>query len=167
MQNKPAEQDPTLFPTGHLMVELLEAFMWLDRGLQANLAASGLPHVRRLESMVMLYASMGVLRPTELAKTLGVTRQSVNSAIRELEDKGLVALKADPDDRRCKMIHFTRSGDPIRQQAAAIMTGLEDVLEERIGARAYHQLHLALSADRGEPPLLTRSKPLRKTRSRA
>lgn len=139
------------------MVGLLEAFMWLDRGLQENLEAAGLPHVRRLESMVMLYASMGVLRPTELAKTLGVTRQSINSAIRELEDKALVELVTDPADGRCKMLRFTKAGDPIRRQATAIMGGLEATLAERIGERNLTHLHQALSADRGAPPLLSKA----------
>ena len=154
------------FPTGHLMVGLLEAFMWLDRGLQKTLKAAGLPHVRRLESMVMLYASIGVLRPTALARTLGITRQSVNAAIRELEGKALIELVTDPEDGRCKMIQFTESGEPIRQQAGNIMAGLEQVLEDRIGKSNKDRLHIALDVKRGEPPLLDDPLPARTKRVR-
>lgn len=145
-------------PTGHLMIGLLEGFMWLDRGLQDNLRALGLPNVRRLESMVMLYAAAGIRRPTELARTLGVTRQSINSAIRELEEKELIELSADPLDGRCKIIEFSKAGEPVHLKAMEIMASMENILAARIGRQEVADLAQLLNRDWGDVPLLTEQK---------
>ncbi|MBL4863344.1 MAG: winged helix-turn-helix transcriptional regulator [Rhodobiaceae bacterium] len=140
--------------TGSLMIGLLEGFMWLDRGLQESLRALNLPNVRRLESMIMLYAASGIRQPTDLARTLGVTRQSINSAMRELEQKNLIELKPDPRDGRCKIIEFSRAGDPVRLKAVKIMAALEATLVERLGEQSMRNLATVLGADWGDTPLV-------------
>ncbi|MEQ9143169.1 MAG: MarR family transcriptional regulator [Parvibaculaceae bacterium] len=140
--------------SGELMIGLLEGFMWLDRGLQENLKARGLPHVRRLESMVMVYAAAGVQRPSELARQLGVTRQSINSAIRDLEGKDLIALAPDPQDRRCKIVELSNTGMPVHREAESILAALARTLEERIGAEAVAMLSQITGTDWGTPPLV-------------
>ena len=135
-----------------LMTWLLEGFMWLDRGLQENLQAHGLPSVRRLESMVLVYVASGIKRPSDLARTLGVTRQSINSAMRDLEEKRLIELTPDPADRRCKLIHFSREGRPVHIAAANIMSNLEAALIERLGPSTIEALLAGLSTDWGDVP---------------
>ncbi len=137
-----------------LMTGLLEGFMWLDRGLQENLQAQGLPSVRRLESMVLIYVASGVKRPSDLARTLGVTRQSINTAMRDLEEKDLIELAPDPTDKRCKIINFAKNGLPVHQAAANIMRNLEAALSERLGAPTVQALLEGLTADWGKVPII-------------
>ncbi len=143
-------------PVGRgLMTSLLEGFMWLDRGLQQNLQAQGLPSVRRLESMVLVYVASGIQRPSDLARTLGVTRQSINSAIRELEEKRLIELAPDPADRRCKLIRFSREGRPVHLAAANIMSNLEAALTDRLGEQTIDALLKGLRDDWGDVPTVS------------
>eukprot|EP00435_Cladocopium_sp_Y103_P077460 s1_g1199.t1 len=143
-------------PVGRgLMTSLLEGFMWLDRGLQQNLQAQGLPSVRRLESMVLVYVASGIQRPSDLARTLGVTRQSINSAVRELEEKRLIELAPDPADKRCKLIRFSREGRPVHLAAATIMSNLEAALTDRLGEQTIDALLKGLGDDWGDVPTVS------------
>ena len=149
------QRQPDKHPTRRgLMTGLLEGFMWLDRGLQENLRAQGLPSVRRLESMVLIYVASGVRRPSDLARTLGVTQQSINSAMRDLEEKDLIELAPDPTDKRCKIINFAQNGLPVHRAAANIMQNLEATLTERLGGSAVQALMEGLSAEWGNVPLI-------------
>ena len=139
---------------GLLMAQLLNRFMWFDGALQRNLDERGWGGVRRLESMTMMYVHAGVTRPTELARLIGVTRQSMNTALRELEDKKLVRLAPDPDDKRCKIVEFDPAGAAMRDEAQHVIEALEKLLDERLGKGAADRLAELLDADWGEAPLL-------------
>ncbi|MEQ9124013.1 MAG: MarR family transcriptional regulator, partial [Alphaproteobacteria bacterium] len=106
-----------------------------------------------------------VRRPTELARLLGVTRQSVNTALRELEEKGLIFLEPDPEDARCKQVRFAPEGAAMRAEALEIVLALEAELEERLGAKAVGDLARIVCADWGEAPVL--EAPQRKRKKRA
>ncbi|MEQ8265785.1 MAG: MarR family transcriptional regulator [Parvibaculum sp.] len=150
---------------GLLMAQLLNRFIWFDGALQKSLDARGHGGVRRLESMCMVYVHAGVRRPTELARLLGVTRQSVNTALRELEGKGLIFLEPDPEDARCKQVRFAPEGAAMRQEALEIVLALEAELEARLGGKAVGDLARIVSADWGEAPVL--DTPQRKRKKRA
>ena len=110
------------------MAQLLNRFIWFDGALQKSLDARGHGGVRRLESMCMVYVHAGVRRPTELARLLGVTRQSVNTALRELEEKGLIYMAPDPEDARCKLVSFAPEGAAMRQEAKKTLQRRRDML---------------------------------------
>jgi len=139
---------------GILMAQLLSRFIWFDGALQRNLDLRGWGGVRRLESMTMMHVHAGVTRPSELARLIGVTRQSMNTALRELEEKQLVRLVPDPDDKRCKIVEFDPAGDAMRAEALHVVEALEALLDERLGAGAADRLAALLDADWGEAPLL-------------
>lgn len=50
------------------------------------------------------------LRPAELADRLRVTRATISVLLDGLERDGLVARRADPDDRRARRVVLTRTG---------------------------------------------------------
>jgi DNA-binding MarR family transcriptional regulator len=152
---------------GLLMAQLLNRFIWFDGALQKSLDARGHGGVRRLESMCMVYVHAGVRRPSELARLLGVTRQSVNTALRELEEKGLVYMAADPDDARCKLVSFAPEGAEMRQEAMEIVMGLEAELEERMGSQAVSELGRLVTADWGEPPVIGKAPVKERKKKRA
>lgn len=142
-------------PTGFLMAQLLSRYMWFDGALQQNLETRGWGGVRRLESMTMVYVHAGITRPSELARLIGVTRQSMNTALRELEEKQLVRLMPDPDDKRCKIVEFDPASAAARLEAQHVIEALEALLDERLGEGAADRLAALLEADWGEAPLLT------------
>ena len=118
---------------GRLMLQLLEGFVWFDQRLQAQLRQSGMPSVNRTESMIMLYGASGVVRPSELGQRIGLARQSINSAIRSLESKGLVRLVVDPSDARCKIIENTPQAQPIYDEAKKAILEAEAELVAALG----------------------------------
>lgn len=67
----------------------------------------------------------GELNPSEISDRQGVSRNTMSSFIRNLEDEGLVERRLDPDDRRRFNISLTENGralvtDYARQHLAKI-----------------------------------------------
>ncbi|MEZ5952923.1 MAG: MarR family transcriptional regulator [Hyphomonas sp.] len=57
----------------------------------------------------------------ELAGALQVSQPTMSSTVRKLEEKGLIALEADPDDRRIKQVGVTRAGAAVRAKSIATL----------------------------------------------
>ena len=91
-------------------------------------------------------------RPADLARRLGITRQSAQTLVRGLVHKGLVELVDDPDDGRAKRIRLTASGKRAVPLALETFAQLERELSKRIGTRNVAQLRSALEADWGDSP---------------
>ena len=144
---------------GLLMAQLLNRFIWFDGALQKSLDERGHGGVRRLESMAMIYVHAGIRRPSELARLLGVTRQSMNTALRELEEKGLIYLEPDPEDARCKQVRFAPEGAAMRLDALDIVLTLEAELEARLGTKDVGDLARIVSADWGKAPVVKKPAP--------
>ena len=92
-------------------------------------------------------------RPAELARRLGVTRQSVHQTLHELVDMGLLKLIADPVDRRATIAQLTPQGREHLRVARRIFRDLERELEDRIGTKNAEALRCSLSLDWGDPGL--------------
>jgi len=133
---------------------LLEGFRWFDDALRSRLADQGLAELTTAESMVFPYLDAEGTRPADLARRLGITRQSAQTLVRGLERKGLVGLFDDPDDRRAKKIRLTAAGRQSVPLALEVFAQLERELSKRIGIRNVAQLRNALEADWGDSPIL-------------
>jgi DNA-binding MarR family transcriptional regulator len=135
-----------------LMWQLLRAFIWIDRGLQQSMEARGWPPLSRTESQIMLLVSVGIVRPSDISRSLGLSRQAINQTLKVLSDHHLVDLWDDPDDARCKIVRFAKEGEAIRRDARAIMAELEAELGRRIGPAAIVALKSVPEASWGSPP---------------
>ena len=138
--------------SGALMLHLLEGFIWFDQQLQDYLDQHNMPTVNRTESMVMLLVGAGgIARPTDLAKKLGLARQTINSAIRNLESKRLVRMAEDPQDKRCKIVEPAIAGLEVHLTAMQGLALAEAGLAERIGDARLADLKDTLSDCWTEP----------------
>lgn len=138
--------------TDYLIVPLLQAFCWFDDGLQAHLQAKGWGQVTRPQSMVMVNFVTGVLRPSDIARNLGISRQAIHSTIAQMVDMGMLELKDDPADGRSKVIAITPKGVAMRADANEAVQALTAELGRRIGKAHVAALAAALSCDWGMPP---------------
>lgn len=138
-------------PTPFIIVSLLAGFEWFDEGLQRSLKAAGWPVLTRPESMVMMHVQMNIVRPADIARSLGLTRQAVHATIATLVDRGVFQLAPDPIDRRIRVVELTAMGNAMRRDAMRIVTALTGALEERIGGEALAALRSAFVSDWGEP----------------
>jgi DNA-binding MarR family transcriptional regulator len=131
---------------------LLDRFRWFDDALRSQLAAHGLAELTTAESMVFPFLDAEGTRPAELARRLGITRQSAQTLVRGLERKGLVELVPDPEDGRSKRILLTQAGRRSVPIALETFVKLEIELSDRIGVRSVSQLRSALEKNWGDSP---------------
>lgn len=134
-----------------LIVPLLQAFFWFDDGLQSYLQARGWNQVTRPQSMVMANVVMGVHKPSDIARNLGISRQAVHTTINQMVELGMLELREDADDGRAKTVALTPRGQDMRQDADRVMSDLQAELRRRIGGRNVDNLIKAFSADWGPP----------------
>lgn len=77
----------------------------------------------------------GALAATELAARERISHQAVATAVRELEEPGLVSRDADPADRRRVLIALTDTGrDRLATERAAGTNWLADALTHELDA---------------------------------
>lgn len=132
---------------------LLRGFVWVEQCLQDNLKHRGLPQISRMESQVLTMMGGGITRPIEIAKSLSVSRQTLNQNIRLLQNRGLIGLTADPNDGRCKILSFSADGIIMIEAAIEILGHAEDILSKRLGAANLRRLKNTLDTDFGDIPI--------------
>ena len=138
--------------TDYIFKDLLNAVYWFDESLQLHHRLAGYPEMSRTKSLIMLTVAEGMERPIQIAEKIGLTRQAVHLAIKELEAEGLVSIEDDPDDRRAKRVFFSEDDkrDEMRMFARDALHRIEDVLAKRIGKKKFDTFHRVLQTDWGE-----------------
>ena len=134
---------------GRVMARLTQAIDWFDNSLQNVVASSGFEPLHRTQSMIMMHIALGVSRPSDIAREMGLTRQNVHHMAKSLIDAGIIDSAPDPDDPRRTLYQLSEKSSDMRNLALDTMRELEAVLEQRIGARSLNGLRAALEADWG------------------
>ncbi len=125
------EDRPNVHPP--LLFLLLQAYYWFDDALQSSVRAADGPNVPRLQSMVMANVAAGIGRPSEIARNLGISRQAVNTLLRELTRKELVELVPDATDLRAKHVQYHPKAQRMIQVSRGAMTANESVVLAAVG----------------------------------
>ncbi|WP_306322769.1 MULTISPECIES: MarR family winged helix-turn-helix transcriptional regulator [unclassified Streptomyces] len=128
-----------------------EARRWFEDGLLAALEARGVAPIT--PTQVQLFAMLDADGTTvsELARRMGVTRQTVHQAVRALIEDGLLEQAPDPASARQRLVRRTAAGRRAHDRARRALDGLEARLAERIGEEALGALRAALEESWGEP----------------
>lgn len=135
-----------------LPARLLAAADWFNEALSARMEAAGWPFLSRSQSLVFVSIDDAGTRPAELARRLGITRQSMQELLRKLLDQELVTVEVDPSDGRATIVRLAPRAHLLGRDAAIINASIEAELAERIGADAVAQLRSVLELDWGDPP---------------
>ncbi len=69
---------------------------------------------------------------SELASAMQVAQPTMSSTVRKLEDKGLVELIHEPNDRRIRRVAVTNAGALCRNDAVAALAPMAEVLRANI-----------------------------------
>lgn len=82
----------------------------LQSHLHEQLAGEGFDDLRPAHRPLMRYPPIDGMRPSELAEMLGLSRQTVNDLLRDMEAMGYLELHPDPADGRARIIRYTERG---------------------------------------------------------
>jgi DNA-binding MarR family transcriptional regulator len=105
--------------------------------LFTRLAGHGHDRIRPCHRALLGYLDDAGVRLTELADVLRQPKQYVGRLVDELEARGYVERRADPNDRRSKLILPTDRARDEQRQADRILAEIEARYADRIGAERY------------------------------
>lgn len=152
----------------YMIITLLKRLYWFHDALQNALQPNGLKPLSRAQAFVVGNIAAGEYRASKIARNLGVSRQAISQILIELERLRYIELVADPNDKRSRIVRFSRAFAREGEACAQIFRALEEELGQRIGQRRLVQLREGLEAEWGEPPQLGRLPDLMNTpRTRA
>ena len=134
-----------------LIVPLLQAFFWFDDGLQTFLQSRGWDEVTRSQSMIMAKVVIGVHKPSDIARNLGISRQAVHTTINQMIAMGMLELRDDKHDQRAKVVVVSEKGRAMGRDADLAMAEMSAELRRRIGSRNVDNLIKAFAQDWGTP----------------
>ncbi|KAA9150851.1 MarR family transcriptional regulator [Amycolatopsis acidicola] len=140
----------------NLAQALGEARRWFDEALLAGLAACGAAPISATQVGLFSVLDLGGTTTAELARRMGVTRQTVHQAVQGLAKLGLLEQVPDPTSGRQRLVRRTVEGKRTHEEAERILAGAERELARRIGDDAVAALKSALAADWGPPAAAAR-----------
>jgi DNA-binding MarR family transcriptional regulator len=97
------------------------------------------------------YEGLDGRRPTQLAESMQITKQSVNDLLRHMEEKGYLECWPDPDDKRAKLIRLTARGRKLDEAIRKHAHEAERMLANELGEEKFHELY-GLLAKLSDPP---------------
>ena len=93
--------------------------------LHRQLAARGYDDLRPAHGFAFQRIARGGATGSELAAFLDITKQAASQMIDDLESRGYVLRRPDPDDRRGKQLVLTPRGYDCLRESAAILGAIE------------------------------------------
>ena len=120
--------------------------LWSERALHEVNAEAGAPVARDATARLFphLLAPEGV-RITDLARTLGITKQSVQPLVAELAEQGVVRIEKDPDDARARRVFLTDFGIEAMLHGTGVLLRIEKELAPTLGKRETAELKALLT----------------------
>ncbi|MCY0961267.1 MarR family winged helix-turn-helix transcriptional regulator [Streptomyces sp. H27-H5] len=141
-------------PAPNLPQLLTQAKRWFEDALLAAMRAAGEQSVSPAQAAVFATLDGESASIADLARRIGVTRQTAHQAVHSLIGMGLLEQTPDPASARSSLVRVSAEGARVHRRALAAIAVIEDVLAERIGVVAVASLRDALNAPWGEPPLV-------------
>jgi DNA-binding MarR family transcriptional regulator len=102
--------------------------------LRGEFAAQDMGGLRPLHALLLLPLLGGGRHASDLAETLGVSRQAVAQVVTRLELDGYLTRIADPGDARAKLVCLTPRGRAALRTMRATALAVEDEWRQRLGA---------------------------------
>jgi DNA-binding MarR family transcriptional regulator len=117
-----------------LALLLLGGFRNLVDAATEELARQGFEDVRPVHDFTMRAIAAGADSASELGRRLMVTKQSAAKTVAVLQERGYVAVEADPRDARRKRLEVTPLGFEVMHRGEQIFDDLRRQWAAQIGA---------------------------------
>lgn len=101
--------------------------------------------IRRAHGVVFEMIDAEGTHVAELARRARMTRQAMGELVADLERMGYVMRRADPADRRAKLVFLTEAGKAATRQGISALDDLEVVWMQRLGPAGAAALRAALA----------------------
>ena len=111
----------------------------------ARLRETGQMPLRVAHTNLLPHIDFEGVRPTELARRMGISKQAVGQLLQDLEAHGTLERVADPADRRAKLVRYTDQGLKNMKQGIRLLQDLERTYSRELGA-GYAQLQKSVHA---------------------
>lgn len=98
-----------------------------------RLIAAGYPDVTRAQFALLRFPGVDGMRPSEAADLAGLSKQTVNDLLGELERSGYLERRPHPDDGRGRIVRLTARGKRLQRTAHQISRELEADWAAQIG----------------------------------
>ncbi|MGW5864879.1 MarR family winged helix-turn-helix transcriptional regulator [Streptomyces sp. NPDC055239] len=142
-------------PTGRNLPQLLgDARRWFEDALLATLEEAGEAPVSPTQAGLFAVLDEQGTTVSELARRMGVTRQTAHQAVHGLVATGLLEQVPDPSSGRQRLIRRTQEGARTHRRAELVLRRVEQELADRIGEQTVLALRAALELPWGSPPVL-------------
>ena len=129
-------------PLGPPLIGALLRIPWetVRRRMLERLHERGFDDLDTAHVNVLLYPGPQGSRPSELAARLGMSKQAVNYLLGELERRGYIERRPDPDDLRSRRIALTERGEAVGLVMREAVTEDEREWEAKLGRKQFAQL---------------------------
>jgi DNA-binding MarR family transcriptional regulator len=130
--------------------------------IHTELVAAGFDDVRPRDLAILQWPGPDGMRAIDIAANASMSKQAVKPLIDHLEQRGYLERAPDREDHRARRIHTTPRGNQLIAAASAIITAIDQHIEEQLGSRTHAQLratleHLATITTRTPPTSPDRS----------
>lgn len=112
----------------------------LARTLDPEFAGDGSAGLRPVHVGVLRSLGQNGATMSEIARQLGIARQSVAQTVTELVDHGIIEMIPDPTDGRAKILRYTPKGKECHEAARRAGQELEAAYARRVGDDRARQL---------------------------
>ncbi|HWJ82992.1 MAG TPA: MarR family winged helix-turn-helix transcriptional regulator [Nocardioides sp.] len=121
-----------------------QAYSLLGFRIVDGVVGAGYPQKPK-HSAVFAQIDLDGTRLTQLAGRAGMTPQAMGELVDELEELGYVVRRPDPSDRRAKLVVLTERGRACVAAGRATIEGIEEQLDELLGAEGRATLRRLLA----------------------
>lgn len=123
---------------------LLEAYDLFRKRIVASIEEAGHEDIRLADTKVFRSLDPDGTRITDLADRAGVTKQATSQLVQDLEDRGYVARRPDPEDGRSKRVFLTEAGRDVVRAARAGRRRIEETWSGHLGEEGLTSLRRLL-----------------------
>ncbi len=134
-----------------LMVKLVKAMNWAHQNLQMEIEKSGAAPFTINQGIVLSNILLGINRPSDLAREMEISRQAVSIILKQLEERGIIELIADPQHKLAKIARMLPNveNEGILDVIHQARNATEARLRKRIGTGKFKNLQVALGSNWG------------------
>jgi DNA-binding MarR family transcriptional regulator len=109
-----------------------------------RITAVGFANLTRAQFELIRWPGIDGLRPGEVAQLTGLSKQTVNDVLGELERSGYIERHPHPGDRRARVVRLTDRGQELQRAAHEASRALEATWAASVGAKRFAALRSTL-----------------------